>query len=121
MQQSRWFDIVSAVVHGEVVICQGGGKEVHAGDVAKATGLLLRADGIAGEVYNCCDRYVSQHEVATMAKRLSGSSSAIHGQPSSPRHHIVTAKLRALGMEFGGQALLEETIAALVAAAKANG
>ena len=120
MEQSRWFDIVSAVVRGEPVSCQGGGKEVHAADVAKTVGILLRAKGVAGEVDNCCDRYVSQHNVATIAKRLAGSTSVIQGQPSSPRHQIVTAKLRAMGMEFGGPALLEETIAALVATAKAT-
>ena len=56
---------------------RGGGKEVHADDVARAVDILLTADGIAGEVYNCCDRYVSQYEVATIAKTLSGSPSDI--------------------------------------------
>ncbi len=109
---------MSAVVRGEAVTCRSGGKEVHAKDVAQAVRILLVADGISGEAYSCYDRYVSQYEVATIATRLSGSSSRILGQPTSPKNQIVTAKLRALGMEFGGQTLLEETIAALVDAAR---
>jgi len=118
IEDSRWFDLVSAVVRSEPVTCEGGGKEVHAADVAKAARILLSAEGIAGEAFNCYDRYVSQHEVATIAKRLSGSPSQILGGPTTPKHQIVTSKLRALGMEFGGPELLEETIAAMVEAAQ---
>jgi nucleoside-diphosphate-sugar epimerase len=115
---SRWFDLVSAVVRGEQVTCQRGGKEVHARDVARAVALLLTADGIAGQAYNCYDRYVSEYEVATIAKRLSGSSSEIIGRRSSPKHQIETGKLQALGMTFGGAALLGKTITELVEAAR---
>ena len=117
VENSRWFDLVQAVVRGETVTCKRGGKEVHAADVAKAVGVLLQADGIAGEAYNCYDRYVSEYEVATIAKRLSGSNATIQGQQTSPKHQIVTDKIQALGMQFGGQSLLEETISALVKAA----
>jgi nucleoside-diphosphate-sugar epimerase len=115
---SKWFDLVSAVVRGQPVTCQRGGKEVHARDVAKAVGLLLKADGIAGEAYNCCDRYVSEFEVATIAKRISGSSSEILGRRPTPKHQIETGKLQKLGMTFGGAALLGKTIAELVESAR---
>lgn len=110
VEQSRWFALVQAVARGEPVECRRGGKEVHAADVAQAVEILLRADGVAGEVYNCYDRYVSEHEVAVTAKELSGSPSEIQGGPMSPRHQIVTEKLRRLGMQFGGRPLLVETI-----------
>jgi nucleoside-diphosphate-sugar epimerase len=100
------------------VTCQRGGKEVHAADVAKAAVLLLTAPNIAGEVYNCFDRYVSEYDVATLAKQLTGSRSVIHGQQTSAKNQIVTDKLRALGMTFGGQPLLEQTIRQLVDAAR---
>ena len=114
--ESKWFDLVRAVVHGEEVVCRRGGKEVHAADVAKAARFLITAPGIAGEVFNCYDRYVSEYEVATIAKRLSGSRSTIHGEPTSPKNQIVTEKLRSLGMEFGGDLLLQQTVQQLVAA-----
>jgi nucleoside-diphosphate-sugar epimerase len=118
IRQSRWFELVSAVVRGEAVTCERGGKEVHAQDVAKAVGILLAAEGIAGEAYNCYDRYVSEYEVATIAKRLLGSTSEILGRRPSPKHEIATGKLQALGMTFGGAALLGKTIAELAEAAR---
>ena len=47
-QRSKWFDLVQRVARGEDVEVQGGGKEVHAADVARAVGLLLTAEEIAG-------------------------------------------------------------------------
>ncbi|MDH3716634.1 MAG: SDR family oxidoreductase [Planctomycetota bacterium] len=115
---SKWYDLVQSVVEGQTVECQRGGKEVHAADVARAVQLLLNAEGIAGQAYNCYDRYVSQFEVATMARQLSGSDAQILGQETTPKHQIETGKIRALGMQFGGTELLERTIAQLVAAVR---
>lgn len=117
-ETSKWFPLVKAVVRGETVKCQHGGKEVHAADVAKAVGILLAADGIAGEAFNCYDRYVSEYEVAVLAKRLSDSASPITGQVKQPLHQIETGKIRARGMEFGGTSLLEKTVAQLVDVAR---
>jgi nucleoside-diphosphate-sugar epimerase len=114
VDQSKWFDLVKAVVQGHPVECRGGGKEVHATDVAGAVEILLSADAIAGEAYNCCDRYVSRFEVATLARDLTGSASRITGEPSRPKHQIVTDKLQTLGMRFGGRPLLEQTIRQLI-------
>ncbi|MAD79837.1 MAG: nucleoside-diphosphate sugar epimerase [Planctomycetaceae bacterium] len=114
IQNSKWCDLVAAVVRGETVQCSRGGKEVHAADVAKAVGILLTADGITGEAFNCYDRYISELDVATLAKELSGSTSQIIGEPMQPKHQIVTDKIHALGMQFGGDELLRQTIAALV-------
>jgi nucleoside-diphosphate-sugar epimerase len=116
--KSKWFDLVAAVARGEDVECRRGGKEVHAADVARAAALLLTADGVAGEAYNCYDRYISEFEVATIAKELTTSRGTIRGTPSSPKNQIVTTKLQALGMRFGGLPLLESTVAAMVEAAK---
>jgi len=117
---SKWFSLIEDVVAGRPVRCERGGKEVHAADVARAASILLRAEGIAGEAYNCCDRYISEYEVATLAREIAGSSSAIEGEPKSPKHQIVTDKLQALGMRFGGRELLEQTVQELVAAVRAR-
>jgi nucleoside-diphosphate-sugar epimerase len=114
IEHSKWFELVQSVVRGEAVTCGRGGKEVHAADVAKAVGVLLTAEGIAGEAFNCYDRYVSQFDVATLAKELSQCGSEILGHPTQPKHQIETSKLRALGMEFGGEQLLRKTIGQLV-------
>ena len=114
IQNSKWHDLASAVVRGETVQCSRGGKEVHAADVAKAAGILLTAEDITGEAFNCYDRYVSEFDVATLTKELSGSTSQIKGGPMQPKHQIVTDKIRAIGMQFGGDELLRQTVAELV-------
>ncbi len=121
--ESKWFDLVRAVTSGRSVTCQRGGKEVHAADVAKAAEVLLNARGeaIAGQAFNCCDRYVSEWDVAHLARQLSGSNAEIHGHPTAPKNQIVTEKLRSLGMEFGGQSLLEQTVAELISAIRHDG
>lgn len=110
VENSKWHDLVRAVAAGEPVESARGGKEVHAGDVAKAVGILLTADGVAGQAYNCYDRYIAEQEVAAIAKELTGSDSVIADLGKSPKHQIETGKLRALGMTFGGRPLLQETI-----------
>jgi nucleoside-diphosphate-sugar epimerase len=116
IRRSKWYELVAAVVRGETVRCTRGGKEVHAGDVARGVGLLLKAEGIAGEAYNCYDRYVTEREVAMVARKISGSRSEIVGDPMEPKHQIETQKIRSLGMTFGGADLLQETITQMVEA-----
>jgi nucleoside-diphosphate-sugar epimerase len=122
VRQSKRYELVQSVVRGEKVEVKGGGKEVHAGDVAKAIGILLNAEKqtIAGEAFNCYDRYVSQHEVASLAKAISGSAAQIVGEPGRPKNEIVTNKIRSLGMQFGGEPLFRETITKLVEAIRAT-
>jgi nucleoside-diphosphate-sugar epimerase len=117
---SKWFGLVRDVAWGQDVNCRGGGKEVHASDVARAAGLLLEADParVAGESFECYDRYVADLEVASIAKEISGSSSDLSGDAPTPKNQIVTDKLRSLGMTFGGLPLLEQTVRELVAAAR---
>ncbi len=114
VEASKWFDLVARVVRGEAVRAERGGKEVHAADVAAAVDVLLEARNVVGNAYNCTDRYISEYDVATLAKKLSGSKTKIEGGPTQPKHQIVCDKLCALGFEFGGQERFEETIAALV-------
>lgn len=59
---------------------------------------------------------ISDFEVASIARRLTSIQVAITGQPSSPRNQIVTAKLGALEMTYGGEPLLERTIEQLIRA-----
>jgi nucleoside-diphosphate-sugar epimerase len=114
LEESKWYRLVAQIVRGERMKCRRGGKEVHVHDVARAAELLLRAEGTAGECFNCCDRYVSEYDVAQLAKELSGSEAVIDGEPKQPKHQIVTDKLRALGFEFGGEERLRATIDQLV-------
>ena len=107
---SKWYNMVKQIAAGDSVECLGGGKEVHAADVADATDVLLHSKDNAGEVYSCYDRYVSQFDVATIANELSGQNVEIRGGQTSPRHQIVSDKIKSLGVRFGGDDLLRNTI-----------
>jgi nucleoside-diphosphate-sugar epimerase len=118
VEHSKWFDLVGGVTRGEPVRSAAGGKEVHAADVARAVDVLLHADvsAVAGQSFNCYDRYVAEQDVARIAKELSGSRSAIELLNRGPKHQIETTKLRALGMTFGGDELLRDTVATMIEA-----
>ena len=115
---SKWYGLVAAVVKGESVHCQRGGKEVHAADVAGAVATLLEVDDIAGEAFSCYDQYISEFEVATLARELAGSSAEILGEQRQPQHQIINDKLRSQGTTFGGQARLQETVGELIEAVR---
>ena len=112
--RSRWYRLVNSVVQGRAVECRRGGKEVHVADVARATLLLLRAPGVAGEAFNCYDRYVSEYEVAELAAQCAGRAAVLSGERTRPQHEIQTGKIRQLGMDFGGEPLLRQTISQMV-------
>jgi nucleoside-diphosphate-sugar epimerase len=117
-QASRWYDLVGQVLHDEPVSSPKGGKEVHAADVAGAVERLLNADAkaVAGQAFNCYDRYVAEQEVARIARELAGSKSEIENLNRGPKNQIDTQKIRTLGMTFGGEALLRRTVQELVEA-----
>lgn len=114
--ESKWYSLVARVAAGQNVDVSGGGKEVHVSDVAAALIRLLEVDAarIQGQALACYDRYISQREVAELARELSGSQAQIHGEAPRPRHEIATGKIRELGVTFGGQARLRQTIQELL-------
>ncbi len=121
-QASRWFDLVGQVLRGEPIESARGGKEVHAADVARAVELLLQVETqrIAGQSFNCYDQYIAEEHVARIVQDLTGSQSAIATRNRGPKHQIDTSKIRALGMTFGCEPRLRETINELIAAHRSN-
>jgi nucleoside-diphosphate-sugar epimerase len=119
-QASRWYDLIGQVLRGEPIATARGGKEVHASDVAVAVELLLNLEAklVTGQVYNCYDMYVAEEEVASIGKGLSGSSSEIANLNRGPKNQIDTRKIRSLGMTFGGEPLLRQTVLELIEAAR---
>jgi nucleoside-diphosphate-sugar epimerase len=115
VENSKWYDLVHSVAAGKPVSSERGGKEVHAADVARAVEVLLTAHAVAGQAYNCYDMYISDQMVARIAKELSGSGAEIADANKGPKHQIETGKLRALGVTFGGEPLLRETVRQMLA------
>ena len=95
-------------------------SDFHAADVARATQILLDApaEKIAGQAFNCYDMYIAEQTVAEIAKEMSGSNANIVGNNSGPKNQIDTTKIQSLGMDFGGEPLLRETIRQLLDASK---
>lgn len=121
-EASRWFDLVGQILRGERLDASRGGKEVHAADVARAAELLLTVDAalVVGQSFNCYDMYVAEERVAAIAKELTGSPSTISDVNRGPKNQIDTTKIRKLGMTFGGEALLRQTVQQLVDAHRAK-
>ncbi|MFO0969006.1 MAG: NAD(P)-dependent oxidoreductase [Gemmataceae bacterium] len=119
-EQSRWYDLVGAVVRGERIETARGGKEVHAADVARGVEILLAADAtaVAGQSFNCYDMCISEEQVARSVRELTGSRSEISNLNRGPKNQIETKKIRALGMTFGGEALLRRTVEELITACR---
>ncbi len=117
---SRWYDTVQRVLAGGPIKSARGGKEVHAADVAKAVALLLDAETetIRGQAYNCYDIYVSEQRVAEITRQIAGVDCDVADVNRGPKNQIQTGKLRALGMQFGGEPLLRQTIGELVEASQ---
>ena len=113
LEKTKWFQLVQDIVRGEEVHVEGGGKEVHAADVAQAVSLLLSSADVSGQVYACYERYISKREVADLAIELAGSSSRVTGELKEPANQIQTGKIRKLGMEFD-PSRLRSTLAELV-------
>ncbi len=114
IENSLWHDMVAQVVAGKDVVATRARKVVHVADVARSIGILMQIRDDEGEVYCCYDQSVSDFEVLTIAKEVSGSKAEVAGQNKQAKHQIDTQKLTRAGMEFGGTDLLRGTIAELV-------
>ncbi len=116
VERSSWYSLVQRVAAGNDVASAAGGKVVHAEDVAKAVLILLEADPkvICGQAYNCNDLYIADQDVAQIAKDLCAATGQVEKNNHGPKHQIDTTKIKSLGMVFGGQALLEQTVGQLI-------
>lgn len=117
--KSKWLSLVQSVVNQDAVDVPGGGKVVYVDELVSAIiGLLQTEQSIAGETFNVCSGFVSHHQIATIAKRLSGSKSELIGEPKSSGREMKTSKLQRLGVKLGTENWLESHVGKLVDLAK---
>ncbi|MEM6469241.1 MAG: SDR family oxidoreductase [Planctomycetota bacterium] len=115
IESSRWYELVRRICLGENVHAVNGSKCVHVEDLARSIAILLGSDGVeSGSTYNCCDRMISEFEVAELAKSFSNSDAQITGAPKVAKNEIITERIQSLGMKFGGTPLLKATIGRMV-------
>lgn len=118
IEDSKWFSLISKIKNHADLEVKKGGKEVHVEDVVKAICLLMNYDKTKGEIYNCYDMYISEFDVANLAKKIFDSKSNILGEQKVPKNQINKDKIIKLGMQFGGTNKLENYIAKLREKAK---
>ncbi len=91
--------------------------EVHGDDVAAAVLLALEADAmtVAGRVFNVSDLVVDRHDLLALVRDAAGSAHPLPARADASALNVMaTERLRALGWQSGGQALLERTVRAMV-------
>ncbi|MEM9367460.1 MAG: NAD(P)-dependent oxidoreductase [Planctomycetota bacterium] len=115
VERSRWYETIASAVAGGTVDIQGGGKVVHTSDVARAVTHLLDTDSnIAGQTYNCCQRFVSFAEIAEIVSKVLGRAVKTSGQPKEVGNEMQTSRLKELGFQFSGDECLRQTIETIV-------
>ena len=122
-ERSKWFSLVRDALDGEAVAPRAG-TEVHGDDVASAAWTLLHAppEQVAGRAFNCSDIVVSHRDIVRPGARDCEGHPARCRKKESPRKAVMrTDALAALGVSSAAGALFEETIAALVGAARRPG
>ena len=117
VENSKWFGLVGRALRGEEIPSRAGG-EVHGRDVAESVCRIIQAEPfrVAGGLFNCSDLVVSTRDLVGIVQRLTGASGPLPPEPPPPRNRMECARLAELGQVFGGRALLEDTVAALVSA-----
>ncbi len=114
VQNSRYYQLVENAAAGRVVDISGGGKVVAAEDVATAAIHLVTGKfDIAGQTYNCVDRFVSNAEVVAMIESVAGRTFETTGEVKKAGRSMSHQKLAATGFRFDTATRLRRTIAAL--------
>lgn len=115
---SKWYGLVADVVAGRPVTEVRAGTEVHGDDVASAILHLLAAPeaAVGGRAFNCSDLLLDTHGLVTRIAQLAGVRAEPPAPAPPPRNPMRCPGLRGLGWTPGGEARLEETLTALVAA-----
>lgn len=119
VERSKWWGLVSAVVHGAEITSCGGGTEVHGADVARVIWRYLASPARATEVIHLSDGYVTHREVVRLARAIGGRPGPLPPEPPAPpANPLACRRLAEMGLTLGGAAALEATVAALVCAAE---
>jgi nucleoside-diphosphate-sugar epimerase len=117
--RSKWWDLVTAVLDGNEIMQVRAGTEVHGQDVARVVWALLSRPDAAFGVIHLSDLVVSTRDVVRLARKVSGVPGPLPDEPTSPpANPLVCRRIDELGISFGGESLLEETVAELVRAAQ---
>ncbi|MBM7050196.1 MULTISPECIES: NAD(P)-dependent oxidoreductase [Rhizobium] len=118
LRPNKWDDLFDDYLNGKPVPSRAG-TEVHGRDLGRAVRLLLETETarIDGEAFNLSDILTDTHEILG---HLKTATDCPHPLPAPAPEGVVgamdTSKIRALGWQSGGKALLRQTIETLAQA-----
>ncbi|NLR99714.1 NAD(P)-dependent oxidoreductase [Rhizobium sp. P38BS-XIX] len=119
LQPNKWDTLFSDYLNGRPVASRAG-TEVHGRDLGRAIRLLLETEAgrIDGEAFNLSDIATDTHEIL---QHLQAATHCRHPLPApapdAPTGIMSTAKIRSLGWQGGGKALLQMTVETLAKSA----
>jgi len=115
IERSKWWSLVGMALNGEDIGPPRGGTEVFGADVARIVWALLSRPLPDIRVVHASDLYVTNAEIAGMARRLAGLDECGYREPASaPRNPLECRNLHRLGIKLGGIDALEATVKQLV-------
>ncbi|MFJ6328066.1 MULTISPECIES: NAD-dependent epimerase/dehydratase family protein [unclassified Rhizobium] len=112
LRPNKWDRLFDDYLHGRPVPSRTG-TEVHGRDLGRAIRLLLETEAsrIDGQAFNLSDILTDTHEILGYLQSATGCP---HALPAAARQQAVnamdTSRIRALGWQGGGKALLRQTI-----------
>lgn len=115
VEQSKWWNLVSACLAGEKINSNRGGTEVHGRDLAKTVCALLESPKQAPDLLHLSDLYVTHRQIAQLVQKASNRPVLLPPPPQSePQNVLACPRLHLMGITLGGRALLTKTVGELV-------
>ncbi|ENN87301.1 sulfolipid biosynthesis protein [Rhizobium freirei PRF 81] len=115
LRPNKWDDLFDDYLSGKPVPSRAG-TEVHGRDLGRAVRLLLETEAgrIDGEAFNLSDMLTDTREILGYLQQALDCPHPLPAQTREDAAGIMnTAKIRALGWQGGGKALLKQTIETL--------
>ncbi len=118
LRPNKWDELFDDYLNGRPVPSRAG-TEVHGRDLGRALRLLLETEAarIDREAFNLSDVLTDTHEILGHLQSVTGCLHTLPAPaPSGAVNVMNTSKIRALGWQGGGKALLRQTIETLAGA-----
>lgn len=115
LRPNKWDGLFADYLAGRPVPVRAG-SEVHGRDVAAACRMILEAERakVAGESFNVSDIVTDTHDILAPLQQATGCENALPEHADRMSVAVMpTDKIRALGWEPGGEALLAKTVTKL--------
>jgi nucleoside-diphosphate-sugar epimerase len=117
VKQSKWWELIQAVLHDQPITSNRGGTEVHGADVARVIATLLTRPMLDVNLLHLSDLYVTTREIVRLARQFAQHPGDLPPESPPAKNVMVSHYLDQLGIMLGGVPLLEKTVSQLVNAA----